>query len=222
MSTKHSLFVSRGWQPRAAARQRGITLIVVLILLVVVTILGIGGTRIALLSERSTRFDRDSQVAWQAAEAALVDAEYDIAGPNTSATQRLTTFTPENAEAFKASGCGTTDGLRGLCPTFATGAPIWETVDFMDDSNAAPTVALGAKTGFPFASGSTGVRPSRHPRYIIERAEATNYKGNATLLEHTAAAVKQPPVIYRITAMGFGPNAAVQVLMQSTFSRGVK
>ena len=73
----HAMKTSRTPQ---SSTQQGVTLIVVLILLVVVTVLGIGGARIALLGERSTRYDRDSQLAWQAAEAALIDAEYDIGG----------------------------------------------------------------------------------------------------------------------------------------------
>ena len=35
----------------------------------------------AMLGERSTRNERDYQVAWQAAEAALMDAQFDIRGP---------------------------------------------------------------------------------------------------------------------------------------------
>lgn len=209
--------LSRGARTPAAA-QRGITLIVVLILLVVVTILGIGGTRIALLSERSTRFDRDYQVAWQAAEAALIDAEYDIAGPNVSANQRLATFTPDNVADF-SPGCGTTHATRGLCQPSSTTTPIWASVDFMITTTAAPTVAYGDKTGFPFVSGSAGVQPARRPRYIIEVAPYTALGGSAGIVSHSS--LQQPPVLYRITSMGFGPNEQVQVLMQSTFLRGV-
>jgi type IV pilus assembly protein PilX len=68
--------------------QRGVTLIIVLLILVVVTILGIGGAQIALLGERSTRYDRDYLVASQAAEAALMDAEFDIRGPKPMAVMR--------------------------------------------------------------------------------------------------------------------------------------
>ena len=49
---------------RHADRHRsaaGFSLITTLILLVVVTLLGIGASQMVLLSERSTRFDRDQQ-----------------------------------------------------------------------------------------------------------------------------------------------------------------
>ena len=55
---------------------RGFSLIVVLIILVIVSMLGVAASQLVLQSERSARFDRDWQVAFQAAEAALMDAEF--------------------------------------------------------------------------------------------------------------------------------------------------
>jgi len=196
------------------AHERGVTLIVVLILLVVVTILGVGGARIALLSERSTRFDRDYQVAWQAAEAALIDAEYDIAGPNTGAAQRVNTFKPENIGLFSPT-CGISADTRGLCAHSETTIPIWTAVDFMNTSGNAPTVAYGEKTDFPFVTNTVGVQPSRKPRYIIEWVYDTR--------PGVDAQIRPPgtprPILYRITSIGFGPNDQVQAMMQSTFAR---
>ena len=62
-------------QAKPSRRQCGLSLIVVMLILVVVTILGIGGAQIALLGERSTRYDRDYLIATQAAEAALMSRE---------------------------------------------------------------------------------------------------------------------------------------------------
>jgi len=204
-------------QPSSSShrRQQGITLIVVLILLVVVTILGIGGARIALLGERSTRFDRDHQVAWQAAEAALIDAEYDIAGPNTSANQRMATFAPQNTGLFLPT-CGKTVATRGLCEQSTTATPIWAAIDFtITDPNSAPTVGFGEKTGFPFVSGTNGIQPSRLPRYIVEYVpDSRPGQDAAARPPHLPA-----PILYRITSMGFGPNADVRVMMQSTFAK---
>ena len=99
----------------AGHAQRGVTLIVVLLILVVVTILGIGGAQIALLGERSTRYDRDYLVASQAAEAALMDAEFDIRGPvdpAASAVTRVTQFNQTNLGIF-VPGCGNNGSTRG-------------------------------------------------------------------------------------------------------------
>jgi len=48
-------------------RQTGASLIMVMLILIVVSILGVGAAQIALMSERSARNDRDMQIAWQSA-----------------------------------------------------------------------------------------------------------------------------------------------------------
>ena len=193
-------------------RQRGVTLIVVLILLTVVTIIGIGGARIALLGERSTRFDRDYQLAWQAAEAALMDAEYDIRGPNTHGSQRLATFTQElNRIAFVPS-CGDTTANRGLCDPVVGATPIWQTVDFLDMTVNRRVVQFGEFTGRAFDTGTIGVRPEIRPRYIVEQlVDPTPGK--------SAGGAGGKEAIYRITAMGFGPSTDVQVMLQTSFKK---
>ncbi len=202
--------------------QRGVSLIVVLLILVVVSVLGVGGAQIALMAERGSRNDRDMQVAWQAAEAALMDAEFDIHGPNTAAASRRAMFDGmSNTSAFVA-GCGTsantTSKNRGLCQLPLTGKPAWLTVDFtLDSATSAPTTAFGTFTGRSFASvatggTATGVQPAKAPRYVIEpipdileREVGVAGKANAN---------KQPGFIYRVTAMGFGPRADIQALNQ--------
>ena len=68
--------------------QHGVSLVVVLLLLVIVSMLGVASMQIATMGERGARNDRDQQLAWQSAEAALVDAEIDLAGPNSAAVSR--------------------------------------------------------------------------------------------------------------------------------------
>ena len=193
----------------APSAQRGITLIVVLIILVIVTLLGVGGARIALLGERSTRYDRDYQVAWQAAEAALMDAQFDIRGPNASASKRVDLFSENNTSVF-LPGCNTTTQYRGLCEP-SEGKPVWVSADFMNESAAAPTVAYGTYTGRAFDAGSTGVKPARLPRYLIEWVPDT------TPMLSAGSGAK--PIMYRVTAMGFGPRDDVQVVLQIAFKK---
>jgi type IV pilus assembly protein PilX len=197
--------------PLPHPRQRGVTLIIVLILLVIVTLLGIGGARIALLGERSTRNDRDVQVAWQAAEAALLDAQFDIRGPNASGSQRMALFNENNTSVF-LPGCNTNTAFRGLCaPVDEPGKPVWASVDFLDDSASATTVAYGTYTGRSFDFGGVGVKPARAPRYLIE------WVPDATPLGSASTGAK--PIMYRITAMGFGPREDVQVVLQVAFKK---
>jgi type IV pilus assembly protein PilX len=62
--------------------QSGAALVIALLMLIVLLMLGIAAVHIGLQSEKMSRNRRDRQVAWQAAEAALLDAEYDIGNPN--------------------------------------------------------------------------------------------------------------------------------------------
>jgi type IV pilus assembly protein PilX len=58
--------------------QRGAALLIALLMLVVLLMFGIAAVRIGLQGEKASRNWRDRQIAWQAAEAAMLDAEYDI------------------------------------------------------------------------------------------------------------------------------------------------
>lgn len=194
-------------------RQRGVTLVIVLMLLVIVTLLGVGAARIALQGERQTRNERDYQIAWQAAEAALMDAQFDIRGPNSGSAERVALFTPENTSNF-VPGCNTSADFRGMCAP-SEGKPVWAQVDFLNEGNNAPTVAYGTFTGRAFDSGATGVKPARVPRYMIEVVRDLTPMGSAASNTGSKAA----PIMYRITAMGFGPREDVQVVLQIAFKK---
>ncbi len=186
---------------------RGIALVVVMLILLVVIVLGVGGAQIALLSERTARYDRDYLIASQAAEAALMDAEFDIRGPGGS---RSSQFAPGNDGIF-VSGCSSSSTTRGLClPYPDTAKPVWARVDFLDTSTSAPTVEFGQFTSRTFDAGA-GIRPARKPRYIIELIDDQSLGNNA--------AGGQVPKIYRVTALGFGPRVDVQVVLQMVFRK---
>lgn len=215
MLNKHAKKVARpGSSITGSARQRGLSLIVVLLILLVVAVIGLGAAQMSLLGEKSTRFDRDRQVAWEAAEAALVDAQYDIAGPNTSASQRMATFAPGNLLGF-TSGCGTSGATQGLCLPSVGGKPVAYDIDFTATGAGAHSVALGTFTGRSFSSGS-GIAPIQAPRYIIEAIPDVHLQSSVN-----APSGLPQPYIYRVTAMGFGPRQDVQVVLQMVFRKGV-
>lgn len=192
----------------AAHRHQGFSLITTLILLVVVTILGIGAAQIVLQSEKSTRYGRDSQIAFQAAEAALLDAEFDIRGPNASANQRVASFVTGSVVGF-VDGCGT-GTQRGLCTPSATGQKsVWYSVNFQDESSGAQTVKFGEFTGRTFSTGTSGIRPEIAPRYIIEVIPDPTPGSNASTKS----------TLYRVTAMGFGPRKSTQAVTQMIFRK---
>ena len=199
--------------------QRGVTLIMVLLILVVVSMLGVGGAQIAMMSERGARNDRDQQLAWQAAEAGLIDAENDLiysaslelcgkyASCPTTRPRGDWILDGKSAYAFPASGCGTTGAEKGLCASVSTGKPAWLTVDFTDTGSSATTVAFGTFTGADFETGEIGVQPAQAPRYIIEPIRVRTGDASSTEAE----------IVYRVTVMGFGPRADIQAVLQMLY-----
>lgn len=192
-----------------ARRSGGASLIVVMLILVVVSILGASGIQVAMMGERGTRNDRDQQIAWQSAEAALVDAEFDIEGlPAGSTNKRNAVFKSKETDIAKfIQDCGTSGQSVGLCNLNAAGKPAWLTVDFTATGADAPSAQFGTFTGRTFPSGSKGVQPIRAPRYVIEPILDPQFS-------RTRA---QNRYVYRVTAMGFGPNAESQAVVQMIY-----
>lgn len=189
--------------------QRGMSLVIVLLLLMIVMILGISSAQIALLAERTSRSDRDYQVAWQSAEAALVDAQFDIEGPGTAS--RLDVFAGGSVVNFMEN-CGPASDprRRGLCLPSASGKPVWLTADLgMAD---APVAEFGTFTARTFDAGGTGIRPARKPRYVIEVLP------DAQMFSDKSVGA-QKKVVYRVTSLGYGPREDVQAVVQMIFRK---
>lgn len=189
-------------------RQGGASLIMVMIILTIVSILGVAGIQISMMSERGARNDRDLQIAWQSAEAALLDAEIDIYGPG--ASTRRANFSPAtNVMAF-TDGCGTSGNSIGLCSLVNSGRPTWLTAafDFSATGSSAKSTAYGTYTNRTFQAGGFGAQPAQLPRYVIEpiRDPADRDIGSTT-----------PAYIYRVTAMGFGPRTDIQAVLQMIY-----
>lgn len=184
-----------------------------LLMLVAVLLLGISAAQIALQGEKSSRNDRDRQIAFQAAEAALMDAEMDIEKSPDTTKSRSALFSENPILANFATGCGTGESNTnlGLCATASPGAqPVWLLVDFTDaDSTTTKTVPFGKFTGQILQTGK-GSLPSKPPRYIIE---AINYRAAGE------DASVQSTYFYRITAMGFGVRDTTQTVLQTFYRK---
>ncbi|MGJ7611270.1 MULTISPECIES: pilus assembly PilX family protein [unclassified Variovorax] len=201
---------------------RGFSLIVVLLMLLVVTVLALGAAQSSLVSERGARNDRDAEVAFQAAEAALLDAESDVLGPNDHIRQRLCLFSSRDIAAF-AAGCGAGGDRQGLCAPVEPGSePAWTSADFSAD--AGTSVAYGAFTGQTYlgdSGGSGGAAPSpragalpaRSPRYIVE---AVRSHGGWQADQLLSASAEGARYLFRVTAIGYGVREETQVVLQTT------
>lgn len=196
-------------------QQSGVTLVATLFILLVVLMLSIAASQIAVQGEKSSRNDRDHQVAFQAAESALIDAEMDIENSPDAARSRSKLFLNASALGFPdetASTCGSGEQnpYLGLCHHSKVGnRPIWHSVDFLDVSaNTVNSVPYGKFTGKAFHTVN-GSLPAKPPRYIIE---LMRYK-------IPGARADQISYFYRITAVGFGAKVSTQVALQTVYRK---
>ncbi|BCX81037.1 type IV pilus assembly protein PilX [Methylomarinovum caldicuralii] len=128
--------------------QTGAALIVGLVMLLVMTVLGVAAMQTNLLEEKMAGNYRDQNLAFQAAEAALRDAEADITPTSGRIISGLTGF---------AADC-----TNGLCDATAGFSDVWK------DATKGPNgVTLGTYTG----AGSLALVACQ-PRYWIEGYQA--------------------------------------------------
>ncbi|MFC5459232.1 pilus assembly protein [Massilia niabensis] len=182
-------------------RQQGAALVTVLFLMLAVLMMSVSSLRAALMAAKSTRVERDRHVALAAAEAALLDAERDIDGAAGAASPRAAIFAALDASAFMERCSGGAE-RTGLCRLAAPpGAPAWQAADLAGER----AVEYGRFSGRSMPTGA-GLLPARLPRYLIE------------LLAVPGRAPGQAPR-YRITAIGFGADAATVVVLQGYYIR---
>lgn len=170
-------------------RQSGAALAVVLVLLLVMTLLGTAVLRNTLLDERMSGNLYDRNLAFQAAEAGLREAE--------GIVQDMHDATGDAASAFPAAGCS-----KGLCarPT-GLDTDRWRDDDFADWHKA--TVLLAKNDAPPeYIVESMGEAPAwrlcdreipRHPQCMKQRFRITALNeaaGRAQVMLQTNYSVK--------------------------------
>ena len=125
------------------SHQHGAVLFVSMIMLIVVTIMGVVAMKSSILQEKLAAGAMDQNIAFQAAESALRDAEIFISD----------SVTP--ASGFSASCTG------GLCLPSITATSVWDAI--ADWSSSALPIVFGSQT-----SATAIPDVARQPRYIIE------------------------------------------------------
>jgi type IV pilus assembly protein PilX len=176
--------------------QHGISLVIVMIFLVILSVLGISAMQGSTLSSRIARNEADRNLAFQAAEAALRDGELDARNLKVDISEctagaigcRAVLVEPGAFNATCADGlcCSVT-----LCGTMVSTLPVW--------TDAAKWGTTGASVSYGLYTGATALPiVSRQPRYLLEVFETAD------------------DPVYRVTAVGFGANESTQVMLQST------
>jgi len=185
---KHRLLAAGQYQ------QSGATLIIVLILLILITLFGMASVRGTLLQERMVSGTLANQLAFQAAEAGLRQAEAKLAA--------------DPDPQMPDSGC---NAANGYCAR-------WDPNDIPLFAQAGFWQGNGPKTAdTEIVSGKFKITP----KYIIEDygkgetgANTATDRGGA--FEPPPAA---PPKLYRITAYAQAPGTEAETLLQSIYIR---
>ena len=129
--------------------ERGSVLMISLVILLVLTLLGIGGMNTTILQERMAGNASDRELAFQAAEAALRDGE------------RFVSVVVQDSTVFNTACDG------GLCEPSTNGYDVWES-----------TVAWSAAIGYGSQTGLSNLPVvSAQPSFIAERMQVVE-KGN--------------------------------------------
>lgn len=178
-------------------RQQGTALVIAMLFLVILGMLGMTTMTTTTLDERMAGNSRDRDIAMQAAEAALRDAERDLS--NTSVSFRVVTLA--NFPAAGSPNC-----VVALC---AEGASI--TTNLTDPTKSA---FYGQLTGELALDG-----PAQLPRYMIELLNAAV----ATRAPGLGAPAAPATVTrnFRITARGGGKNTSTVVIISEVFQMNI-
>ncbi len=185
---------------RGPAPQRGLSLIVILLMMVVLGFMALSGMSTGIVQERMAGNARDQNIALQAAEAGLRDAEADI-------------------EANLDAGSGFADPcVAGLClpPSMvATGAvstPRWQGLSWSTQART-----YGSRTSASALLGPGNVALSSQPRYIVEMMPSLpTADGSSACTGCTTTAVERARA-YRITVRATGVRDTTVVMLQSIY-----
>jgi type IV pilus assembly protein PilX len=158
-----------------------------MIFLVILSILGVSAMQSSTLSSRIASNEADRNLAFQAAEAALLDGELDVRNQRFDRSRCIPAIAGCRARLTQGRVGFDISCPEGRC-AFVDGAAIWETASRWTAGNS---VLYGTYTGagaFPLVSNQ--------PRYILE-------------------AIPFDEPTYRITAVGYGAKSSSQVMLQT-------
>jgi type IV pilus assembly protein PilX len=182
----------------SSAKQRGAVLIVSLILLLIMTILALSGSQIVRMQERMAGNVRDTDLAFQGAEAALRDAEDHLNGMS----------------AWPAAFC--TDPTETGCEIYEIGALRKTTTPAFDlKTESAADEGWWVTHAREYRTGAAHDLPgiNRDPKYVIEKAAQICDTGEAGCTEADTL------YYFRNTAQSFGGSNIADVRLESTYVR---
>lgn len=172
-------------------KQSGVVLFISLVMLLILTVLGLSSVQTTTLQERMARNARDTNLAFQAAEAALKDAEKLIETFNS-----LVSFTAVGATDAGFYFEGDYDATTN-----------WDGRNWMSGSGyiEAPTVITGV------------AEPSK---YILEHVKTVISDNDTLNLDNIGQdSGSGRAQIFRVTVYGTGGTSTAHVMIQSTYGK---
>ncbi|WP_326538864.1 pilus assembly PilX family protein [Pseudorhodoferax sp.] len=230
------------------ARQRGISLLVVMIVVLLSSLLALWAFRSSLVNEAIVGNDADYQRAFEAAQAMIQDAEMDIRGERADGalctvdganlkvcrSEPTAAFINENKDLgallsrLQNEGPRNTGCLNAICLKRVGIQDFWSDKDVFDAMTAANVGArYGEYTGATFPADS---KANANPLLAETRAglgawywiEIMPYDASPAGLMASQPKMElnlNPNVVYRITAVARGLKPRTQVVLQSAFVR---
>ena len=224
--------------------ERGVALVMVLLFLVLLTGISVWGVRKSILSEGMARNQLDIEVAREAAESALRDAERDMLYPavtlssNASCARGVDTLSKNNFTASCELGlCYMDDSnYSGLNWSTANSSSTTKDVWWPDNkgglwnntfSNKPVRSSSSTDTGHCSFTGGvplgtfTGAKALsgviRQPEYMVEYFYRKNVRANLveSKVSSTGLNANKVSTMYRITSRGFGYSSNSQVVLQT-------
>ena len=175
--------------PLRGRRERGVVLVVSLLMLLVLTFIGLAATRSTTIEQRLTSNQRDLAVAVQGAEAALRDGESLLNSAG------LPNFALNTAGAFTAATMGTTD---------------WTNIDWSETSTATLQYE-GGIGGLPGAQ-----QPLYKPRYFVVLTTSTIGGTSRNLSSDTPLPLQ---TVYYVFARSVNMSGDRAVVLESAYRR---
>jgi type IV pilus assembly protein PilX len=184
--------------PSRISAQRGISLITTLLFMVAALMLGVSVLSVNVMQERTIGNTKDRDLALQAAEAALRDAERDLIASGSSFV-----FT---------DAC--TDGLCVPPSQHATPSSlsIEQVVDWTDDTKVRKYGQFSGGIKFPGIPDTDAAKP----RYVIERVGDLGAPSGESM--KLGVAPSATGTGYRITARAVGARPETVVILQSMYT----
>lgn len=178
----------------APYKQRGATLIVALILLLILTMVGVAGMQDTTLQEKMVGNMRDRNLAFQAAEASLRAGEKYLQAATVPAFNNSGGLLTSLKSPYNPVLAGYTGQLRSGDPAF------WDSYAWVSNSRA---------------YGTTFSEISAAPRYVIEEVPTVLAPAGESMKFGILKEIKS----YRVTSRATGGTTDAVVILQSTYRR---